>query len=131
MKRILLLVISVSIYLIGSNNIKNDNSNNNTYLYGTKEYKEIVKKSKISPEEATEIICNSDEYKPFLQHYLIIQDDFIFTTLAPTHAGTLKLIEGLRVNMNTGEISQIDQSTYSNFRMEVKKSIAVKCTDNK
>lgn len=107
------------------------NSNNNIYLYGTKEYKEIVKKSKISPEEATEIICNSDEYKPFLQHYLIIQDDFIFTTLAPTHAGTLKLIEGLRVNMNTGEISQIDQSTYSNFRMEVKKSIAVKCTDNK
>ncbi|MGB5919905.1 hypothetical protein [Arcobacter sp.] len=107
--------------------MKKENTINDIYLYETKEYNEFVNKSKISLEEAISIICKSKEYTPFLQHYLIYNNEFIFTALPPSHAGTLKLVEGLRVHINTGEVFKINKDTYKNQRIQVGTSISVKC----
>lgn len=123
----IIMMLYISINLIGCNNIQKENRISDIYLYETKEYNEFVNKSKISLEEAINIICKSKEYKPFLQHYLIYKNEFIFTTLSPSHAGTLKLVEGLRIHINTGEVLKINKDTYGNKRIQVGTSFPIKC----
>lgn len=107
--------------------MEKDNKLNNIYLYKTVEYSKMLEESTISTEKAINIVCQSEEYKPFLQHYLVYKDEFIFTSLPPTHAGTIKLGEGLKVNRHTGELTKINRDTYPNVYIQIGNSIAVKC----
>ncbi len=122
-KRVMIVII-LSLNLIGCNM---NEKNNTVSLYKTKEYEAVEKNAKISIEKAIDIICKSSQYEPFLQHYLIYENKYIFTSLPPTHAGTLKLIGGLAVDVNTGEINIISKDTFIRQNIQVSQSLPVKC----
>lgn len=125
-KKLMILFI-ISINLIGCNNM--DTKNSDVLLYKTKEYEAFEKKAKVSIKEAITLICKDSKYKPFLQHYLIYKDKYVFTSLPPTHAGTLVLSEGLTVDKNTGEINIINNSTFKDKRVQIENSLPVKCNN--
>jgi len=118
---ILLLVIN----FIGCN--KMENNNKNVYLYGTEKYLEIEKNSKISREEAFNIVCSSEFYNKFFQHYLIYENEYIFTSLPPTHSSAVNLNNGVSVNRNNGEIKNLDEKTFAISSVFIKASLALKC----
>ncbi len=123
-KQVIILFI-IYINLIGCTNMKN--TNNEVLLYNTEEYKEFEKQAKVSLKEAILLVCKDSKYKPFLQHYLIYKDNYIFTSLPPTHAGTLVLSEGLLVNTDTSEVTTIDNTTFDEKKIQVEYSTAIKC----
>ncbi len=114
----------LSLSLIGSNIDKVDNE---IFLFKTKDYEVIEKKAKISIDEAINLVCKSSYYEPFLQHYLIYNNKYVFTSLPPTHAGTLNLSQGLTVDISTGIVDLIQEDTFSKKNVQVGQSIAVKC----
>ena len=120
-----IIIILLVINFTGCN--KMENNNKNIYLYGTEKYLEIEKKSKISREEAFNIVCSAEFYNKFFQHYLIYGNEYIFTSLPQTHSSTVNLNKGVIVNRNNGEIKHLDEKTYPISSVFIKSSLALKC----
>jgi hypothetical protein len=117
-------IFAFTIALAGGSDV---NNRGNVYLYGSKAYVLKEENARISLKQAYDIVCSSHLYRPFLQHFLMYQDDYIFTQLPPTHAGTLKLTEGLRVSSVTGEAGVINPTTYPDTHVSVGRSKPLQC----
>ena len=145
MKNILIKILCL-LGLIGCNS--SSNTGREIFLYDTLEYKEVVKNSKISLNDAEKIICDAIKQKILLfagnknttknhfalskniglRHYLIYMDYYVFIYQVPTHAGTVNISSGLFINRKTGDLIQKpNKDTNEKILIRINREYALVC----
>ena len=147
MKNILIKILCL-FGLIGC--YSGSNTGREIFLYDTPAYKEVVKNSKISLNDAEKIICDAIKQKILLfagnknvtknhfalskntglRHYLIYKDYYVFIYQVPTHSGTVNIASGLFINRKTGDLIQkLNKDTNEKILIRINREYALVCNE--
>lgn len=125
-KKIVLLGLVIN-FIFGGCMSSDKNNPEGLLLYGSVEYKEKVKKSKIKLNDAEKILCrfikNQKEFEHYIHLFFIYKDAYVFNTGLNRVKGldyNTKGVDGIYIDVKTGKVDIIKHSKDTDFQIFIK-----------
>lgn len=125
-KNILLLSLVINFILGGCMSLGQNNPKG-LLLYGSKEYIEKIKRSKIKLKDAEKILCrfikDKKEFEYYTHSFFIYKDAYVFNTGLNKVKGlnyNTKGVSGIYIDANTGKVDIIKHSKDSDLEILIK-----------